>query len=232
MAREGAIPLADDVCSLARTTLRTGLDLVTVPMRWRAQHWVVFFAVAATAVIAYVQKRPVQAFVESGGDGGARALALVASACGGGFAVTALGLAAFVGGRWGRKRLLVETAFAFGAAGTWCWICVAVGQLVLAERRPNDGGVMKLFALAGHGVSGHAAAAALLFWPVRDVLARGVTPRFRLLVTAALLGWAALVGWSRMWLGMHFAWNVELGLAAGFFTGFVATRAAQHEKGG
>jgi membrane-associated phospholipid phosphatase len=66
--------------------------------------------------------------------------------------------------------------------------------------------------------------AALLFFPVRDVLARDATPRVRHIVTAALLAWAALVGWSRVWLGMHFVWNVSLGLAIGFFTGFVATR--------
>lgn len=83
---------------------------------------------------------------------------------------------------------------------------------------------MKLFAPGGHGVSGHAAAAALLFWPVRDVLARDASPRVRQVVAAALFAWAALVGWSRVWLGMHFVWNVELGLVIGFFTGFVGTR--------
>jgi membrane-associated phospholipid phosphatase len=95
---------------------------------------------------------------------------------------------------------------------------------VLAEHRPNDGGAMRLFALDGRGVSGHASATALLFWPVRDVLARSATPRARLLVTAVLIAWAVVVCWSRVWLGMHFVWNVSLGLAIGFFTGFVATR--------
>jgi membrane-associated phospholipid phosphatase len=83
---------------------------------------------------------------------------------------------------------------------------------------------MKLFALGGHGVSGHAAAAALLFWPVRDVLARGATPGVRRVVTAALVAWAVVVAWSRVWLGMHFVWNVMAGLAMGLFTGFVAVR--------
>jgi len=84
---------------------------------------------------------------------------------------------------------------------------------------------MTFRALGGHGVSGHAAAAALLFSPVRDVLARGATPRVRRMVTAALLAWAMWVSWSRVWLGMHFVWNVVLGCAIGFLTGRAATRA-------
>jgi membrane-associated phospholipid phosphatase len=100
----------------------------------------------------------------------------------------------------------------------------AAGEFVLAERRPIDGGAMRFFALGGHGVSGHAAAAALLFAPVRCVLMRGARRRLRWIASGAMLAWAAWVGWSRVYLGMHFAWNVTLGLAIGFFTGSVAAR--------
>jgi membrane-associated phospholipid phosphatase len=220
-------PLGDEVRGLSRSLARVGLDIATAPAGWRAREWALFLAIAAVTQLAYVEKWPMQACVQGMGGGGARALASFANVCGSGAALTALGFAAFVAGRWANRRALVDAALALGAAGVWCWILVVVGQLVLAERRPNDGGRMVLFALGGHGVSGHAAAAALVFSPVRDVLARGATPRTRRVVTAALVAWAALVGWSRVWLGMHFVWNVMLGLAIGLFAGFVATRARQ-----
>jgi membrane-associated phospholipid phosphatase len=217
--------MAHDIRRFARLLDRVSRDIVTSPVRWRSRQWVLFLAVVATTWLAYVEKRSIQPCVQRGGGSGARALALLIDACGGGFAVTLLGFAALVAGRWARKRALVDAALVLGVAGVWCWIFTKTGQLVLAERRPNDGGTMKLFALGGHGVSGHAAAAALLFSPVRDVLARGATPKVRRVVTAALLAWAVLVGWSRVWLGMHFVWNVMLGFAMGVSTGLVAARA-------
>jgi membrane-associated phospholipid phosphatase len=216
--------MADDVRGLARSFGRVGRDLFTAPARWRARQWVLLLAFVATTLLAYLEKRPIQAWVERGGGSVERALAQFVNVYASGLAMTLLGLAVFIAGRWSRKRALVDAAVVLGVAGIWCWILMKIGQFVFAERRPMDGGAMKLVALGGHGVSGHAAVAALLFFPVRDVLARDATPRVRHIVTAALLAWAALVGWSRVWLGMHFVWNVSLGLAIGFFTGFVATR--------
>jgi membrane-associated phospholipid phosphatase len=218
--------MADGIRMVARSLGRVSLDIALTPVRWRTRQWALFLAITATTALAYLEKWPLQAWLQSGGGSGERALALFADVCGSGLALASLGLAVLLTGLLARKRALVDAAVVLGVAGIWCWILMKAGQLVLAERRPIDGGAMKLFALGGHGVSGHAAAAALLFSPVRDVLARGATPRVRYLVTAALLGWAALVGWSRVWLGMHFVWNVALGLAIGFFTGLVATRAA------
>jgi membrane-associated phospholipid phosphatase len=210
---------------LARMFRHVSIAIVTAPARWHPWQWALFLAVAATTLITYLEKWPLQVFIQRGGGSVVRAFALAVSAYVGGFAVLLLGVAMLVIGRWTRRRALVDAALALGAAGFWCWIFTRAGQLVLAERRPKEGGAMILFALGGHGVSGHASAAGLLLSPVRDVLARAATPRARRALTAALLGWAAFVGWSRVWLGMHFVWNVVLGLAIGFFTGFVATRA-------
>ncbi len=150
-------------------------------------------------------------------------------------AIAATTAVAFIAGRWARRRALGDAALVLGVAGVWCFIFTKTGQFVLAERRPTEGGTMKLLALGGHGVSGHAAAASLLFSPVRDLLfspvrdllARGATPGVRRMVTAGLLARAIVVAWSRVWLGMHFVWNVMLGLAIGFFTGLVAARASR-----
>jgi membrane-associated phospholipid phosphatase len=219
--------MADGIQRLARSFGSGSLEMVRGPARWHAPQWVLSLVVVATTLLAYVEKRPIQACVQSGGGSAARAIALFIDAYGNGFAVICLGFGALVVGRWARQRALVDAALALGVAGIWCWIFTKTGQFVLAERRPNEGGAMHFLAPGGHGVSGHASAAALLFWPVRDVLARSATPRARRVVTAALLAWAVLVGWSRVWLGMHFVWNVMLGLAIGLFTGFVATRAAR-----
>jgi membrane-associated phospholipid phosphatase len=220
-----------DPRSFARLFGRVSRGIVSAPARAGARGWVTLLAVLSATVLAYAEKRSIQACVQGGGGHGARALALFVDAYGDGFAVLALGTAALVVGRLARKPPLVDAALALGAAGIWCWLFTKTGQLVLAERRPNEGGAMKLFALGGHGVSGHAAAAALLFYPVRDVLARGATPRVRCFVTAALLAWALVVAWSRVSLGMHFLWNVLLGLAVGLFTGSVAAREQRSEFG-
>jgi membrane-associated phospholipid phosphatase len=208
---------------------RVGLRIATAPARWRARPWGVLLAVVASTLALYVEKRPIQGALQGGGGSAVRAVALFLNVGGSGLAIALLGLAVLVAGRWSRRPVLVDMAVVLAAAGIWCWVLMKTGQLVLAERRPVEGGEMMLFALGGHGVSGHAAAAGVLFFPVRDVLARDASPLGRRLVTAALLAWAALIGWSRVWLGMHFVWNVELGLAIGYFTGLVATRVAGEE---
>ena len=186
--------------------------------------WAVVVALGSATLLAYLEKWPLQTLIQGHGGGVARTLASVADACGSGFAVTSLGIAMLVAGLLARKPALVEVAVALGIAGVWCWLLMRVGQIVLAEQRPVDGGAMRFFALDGHGVSGHAAAAALLLYPARDVLARDAAPRTRRAVGLVAIAWALFIGWSRVWLGMHFAWNVMLGLALGAFAGRAAAR--------
>jgi len=215
--------MIEDLRSFERLLVRASADLGRALQS--VQGRLLVLALAATTLLAYAGKWQLQACVERGGGGGARAIAGAVDAWGDGATLIVLGLATLLAGRLAHRRVLVDAALVLGVAGLWCWLLTEGGQLVLAERRPKDGGAMLLFALGGHGVSGHASGAGLVFFPVRDVLARNARPIVRGAVTAALVAWAALVGWSRVWLGMHFVWNVVLGLAIGLFTGLVASRA-------
>lgn len=208
--------LRGDGRRLARLFVATGRHLAAPPS---ATGWAAGLGVALATALASGWKEPIAAAFAGGGEGVARSVAEVANVAGAGATVTALGVALFALGRWRRWSALVDAALVLAAAGAWCWLLLRVGQIVLAEQRPLDGGAMRWFARDGHGISGHAAAAALLFAPARDILARDAPPAVRRGIGAALLVWAALVGWSRMWLGMHFLWNVVLGLALGFVAG-------------
>jgi len=198
---------------LARLFVATGRRLARLPP---PSGWLLAAAMGVATALAYVWKQPIAAFFEGHPGGPVDALAELANVGGAGVTVVAAGVLLLVVGRGLRKDSLVQTALVLGAAGAWCWLLTTAGQVLLAEQRPSEGGEMGWLALGGHGVSGHAAAAALLFWPVRDMLA---PPRLRNAVSVAMLSWAAWVGWSRMWLGMHHLWNVILGLALGFLTG-------------
>jgi membrane-associated phospholipid phosphatase len=218
--------MAGDLSRLMTAFARVSRAVGSSPARWRGREWSIFVAVGLAMVLAYVEKRPIQERLQGDRDGVLRQLALFGEAIGSGGATVAFGFTAFTIGRVARKPLLVDAALALGAAGFWCWIVTKTGQIVFAERRPVEGGEMRFFALGGHGVSGHASAAALIYFPVRDVLARRARlPPIRRAVGVGLLAWPAFIGWSRVYLGMHFVWNVILGFAVGSFTGFVATRA-------
>ena len=169
-------------------------------------------------LVAFVAKRGLQALVERRGPPLFDTIASVADHLGSGLATVGLGLTALALGRLASKPAWVDMALTLGARGIPCWILTTAGQIVFAESRPKEGGAMHWFAFGGHGVSGHAAAAALLFWTVRGTLVRDAEAPVRRAVTAAMLGWALLVGWSRVYLGEHFVWNVMLGYLVGTVT--------------
>jgi membrane-associated phospholipid phosphatase len=174
------------------------------------------------SALAYAWKRQIAVLFVGHVNGCAERMSEIVSAIGEGARVSLLALGALLLGRALRRDTWVDALLVFGVAGAWCWIFTRTGQFVFAEQRPLDGGVMRWFAWDGHGVSGHASAAATLFFPMRDVLARRAAAPLRHLFAAVLLGWAVLVGWSRMRLGMHYLWNVEIGWALGFFSGHTA----------
>jgi membrane-associated phospholipid phosphatase len=215
----GVRSLRDDGRLLAQLFVATGRQLARRRPPWS---WAVAWGLTFAVTLTYVWKRPIAALVEGHGGWLAARLAGVANVAGAGISVTVAGLVLLVVGRGLRRDSLVECALVLGAAGAWGWLLTQAGQLVLAERRPLEGGAMRWFDLGGHGVSGHAAAAALLLAPVRDVLARGASREVRAAISGALLVWAAFIAWSRMWLGMHYLWNVALGLALGFLAGRAA----------
>jgi len=168
-------------------------------------------AYLVATLLAFLAKRGLQAFVQHGGPPAFDTIAKLADRLGSGMATLGFGLAALALGRLAKKPAWADTALALGGRGIPCWLVTIAGQFVLAESRPRDGGAMHWFALGGHGVSGHAAAAALVFWTVRGTLLKDAAAPVRRAVTAALLGWVLLVGWSRVYLGEHFVWNVMLG---------------------
>lgn len=181
---------------------------------------------------AYLHKWDVQRLVQGRGDGFARLLAQGCSDLGQGPCVVVLGVTLYIAGRTVRGRAAVDTAITLGAGGLWCWLITTGVAFVLAEHRPTEGGSLRLFALHGHGVSGHAAAAALLYRPLRDVMVRDRSSHVRHVLGGAAAVWALLVGWSRIWLGMHFLWNVALGLAIGLVTGTAAAQVSLLDPSG
>jgi membrane-associated phospholipid phosphatase len=178
-------------------------------------------------LLAFVTQQELQTLLQHEGSRAVDAIARLADYLGSGMATVGFGLAALAFGRLARKPAWVDAALALGVAGIPCWLLTIAGQFVLAESRSKDGGAMHWFTLGGHGVSGHAAAAALVFWTVRGALVRDAEAPVRRVATAALLGWALLVGWSRVYLGEHFVWNVMLGYFVGTVGVVISRRSAR-----
>lgn len=199
-------------------------ETVAAPSRWSAHRWIAVFVSVAGLAVAYAAKWPIQTFVSSPRCPAAGFVAAVIDVCGSGYAMLGMGWAIYVLGRRARGSALSRFALALAAGGLWCWLLTIAGQWLLAEQRPSEGGAMRFFATGGHGVSGHASAAALLYSPVLELLAEPWGPSGRRTARIGLVGWAGLVGWSRVWLGRHFLWNVALGFAIGSFTGACAAR--------
>jgi len=103
----------------------------------------------------------------------------------------------------------------FAKAGVIGFAKFQASRFVLAERRPKDGGAMRFFRLHGHGVSGHAFAAALLHGPIMSTWGPGLSRRDRALLSAALYAWIGFIAWSRVALDEHYVWNVLLGARLG-----------------
>jgi membrane-associated phospholipid phosphatase len=214
-----------DLHRIRRLFLATARELVALPGRASAWHWSMFVVLAALVVGGWVTKRPVQVAIATTIDGRApRAAAALANELGGGFAVCAMGVASWVVGRVARATWAIEGAIVLAAGGMWCFALTTLGQFILAEARPVDGGAMAFFAGGGHGVSGHASAAALLATTYAWVAGRR-WPRWRRVIAIVFGAWVLLVAWSRVWLGAHYAWNVMLGLALGWVTARAALRA-------
>jgi len=94
--------MADDLRQLARSFGRVSLDIVTAPARWRARQWLLFLARSpAATLLAYVEKRPIQAHVQGGVDSRASAIALFINA----YLVTAALLAWAILVGWSRVQL-------------------------------------------------------------------------------------------------------------------------------
>jgi membrane-associated phospholipid phosphatase len=210
---------------LALLVLRTGRLVLAAPARWRLPHWICSFALASAVALACVYRLSLQLQIEGRGGLVPGAVASFANIAGSGTAVAMLGIGALVLGVAVRKDDVVTATLVLAAAGFWAFLLVRAGQFALAEQRPMYGGAMRYFARGGYGISGHAAATALLVLPVREVLLCRRTPLTRNVVTVALLTWTAVVGWSRVWMGMHYAWSTLAGAALGFWASAAAVAA-------
>lgn len=199
--------------------------MIEAPRRWRWRSWLLAVAIVSSVVAAWDAKRAIQPRFEGVDRSGlAESVAQTVSACGGGWILTLAGVAALVVGMGTRRRRIIDAAIVLGAAGVSCWLLVQVTQFVFAESRPLEGGAMHWLARNGHGVSGHASAGALLFGPAR-VLTDGASRATRAITIVLVVAWALAVGWSRVRLGMHYVWNVELGLAYGWASSAAALTA-------
>jgi len=202
---------------------RGGLGLIAAFFgRPDARRWTAAVLFIALLGGAYAWKWPIHALFRGDETGAAEAVAGMGSRFGdfevpliAGFALLIAGCAA------GRERLLGAGKVLL-AAGLICAVAVPLGQFILAEARPRDGGAMRFFALHGHGVSGHAASAALLVWPIAGRLTEGQKKWIRAVAFFLMFAWAIVVAWSRMWDDKHFLWNVMLGAGIGLTSGWAA----------
>jgi membrane-associated phospholipid phosphatase len=210
---------------------RTARSVVLAPLGWGVKGWASAAAFAGGATVAFVAKHRVQDWIRPNTT--EEPIPFLTNTLGGGVPVAAFGLILlFVGARL-RKRALVDTAAALGAGALPCFLLTKIGQYVLAEDRPSEGGAMHFFHAFGHGVSGHAAATSFLFFPVAAIIGRDLDKPTRTALEVALATWVVLVAWTRMSLGMHYAWNVLLGLGIGLYCGHVVTKEwaiANHQR--
>ena len=190
------------------------LRMLAAPARWRSKEWSELACFAALVGASFAYRQRLESALRVGRRG--HALARLVSELGEGrVAVVFVATLLAVGLARSSKRT-VEAAIDLAVACTWAYGLMVIGRWVLAEARPREGGAMHWFS-HGYGVSGHAALAGALFFTVRDVLARDIPDRQRALLGAALAAWIVLVSWSRVALGMHYAWNVLLGAGIGLF---------------
>ncbi|MFH0810291.1 MAG: phosphatase PAP2 family protein [Pseudomonadota bacterium] len=128
--------------------------------------------------------------------------------------------------------IMVAETYAYTLAFT------SLGQCMLAEDRPCEGGAQHYLKGIGHGISGHAAAAACLAGPLNRQYLQlsasdgGFSTAAKLCGKAVLYGAPVLVGLSRVNDDQHYLWNVIAGWAVGYTMGELIPNAREaHRKG-
>ncbi len=137
----------------------------------------------------------------------------------------ALSMAFILGGVAAGSHREVETGLMLAQSLLFTAAVTGLGQLVLAEDRPFDGGDMGFFRMNGHGVSGHSSVAASM---VKPLDAQYLTIRDDDRTAEVVTKWAGkvflhaaplMVGVTRVRSNKHYVWNVVLGLSAGYWVG-------------
>ena len=209
-----------------------GIKLITAaPGKWKLPEWSVVAAFFAALVFLYLFKWPVQNFFGGDGLGWIDEIADIGRDFGDFELPLGIGLLLLFVGCLKNRSKWMESGAALLAAAAMAGVVVLLGQFVLAEQRPRDGGAMMFFNIEGHGISGHATSSALILWPIRNILLKDRSEAVRTMVSVLLISWAFMVAWSRMWHGRHFMWNVLFGLAIGFSAGYAAVKSRELNPG-
>jgi len=104
-------------------------------------------------------------------------------------------------------------------------LATELGQFVLSEQRPEQGGKVSFFRGGGHGVSGHTSIIASIAIPLDRMFFTirpddsGWTRAAKYLGKGVVYAAPLATGWSRLNDNKHYAWNVLLGLGTGFMMG-------------
>lgn len=204
--------------------VKTGRAMIAAPARWGWKGWAAFSMIVISTTIAFIEKGPIHFFFLGDDRGLPEFLAEIGHRFGDGDTVTALVVVLLALGFIFKRPVMVESGVVLAVAGVLCGVITLAGQFILAEARPVEGGAFAFFALNGHGISGHASSAAVLFWPLYAVMGRDLSKVKRAFIGAVLMSWAGLVAWSRMYDDKHYLWNVMLGVAVGFWVGRLAVR--------
>jgi len=113
-----------------------------------------------------------------------------------------------------------------------------LGQFILAEERPRNGGEMRFFKTDGHGVSGHTALAASIVCPItHQYLGEDPSDGRALALTkevsrAVMWSLPLMTGISRIERDEHYLWNVVLGLTIGYQMGHMIARSHEEAREG
>ncbi len=171
--------------------------------------------------MACVEKFPIQRALGGDGREPLETISYLVWRIGDGTSVALVAVSLVLVGDAARLPRIRRAGMQLAVAGVLCLAFTKLGQLVFAEARPSEGGAMHFFAAHGHGFSGHASAAAVVFFPIYETT-RGRSLTTRAIVASLALSWMLLVGYTRVWTNQHFVWNVLAGWSIGLFAGHAA----------
>ncbi len=134
-------------------------------------------------------------------------------------------LSTYVIGRLSGSESTRRAGLVLSESALFTAVATEIGQFVLSEQRPDEGGKLRFFTGGGHGISGHTSIVASMSVPLDRLFFRIDPDDGAWKKTGKFLGKGfvyslpVLTGWSRINDDKHFAWNVLLGLGTGFLIG-------------
>ena len=222
-AGPGGLSLGEDAAQFAYTSRFLLGRLFDAPSR-KSTYWILGGVLVSSAVLAH-NKRDVQSELLENRGHESDEISGTAKILGNGGVVPALGLLLFAHGRIFGQPRVHDTGLMVLESALYTGLFTGLGQHVLSEDRPAQGGDLRFLSGGGHGISGHASLAASLAAPLSRGLLRvqaddGDWARFgKRLGTGFAYGLPVLTGLSRLHDDKHYAWNVVLGLGLGFWVG-------------